>query len=143
MAEPKTQRNTASVKAFLNGVKDERKRADSFALLKLMEEVTGEKAEMWGSAIVGFGTHPVIYADGREADWPMAGFSPRAQGLTVYFEEGFALEYADLLAKLGKHSTSKVCLYIKRLEHVDMKVLKQLLKKSIADLKRRGPSPTR
>ncbi|TAK13433.1 MAG: DUF1801 domain-containing protein [Anaerolineae bacterium] len=140
MAEPKTQPNAASVKAFLNSVKDERKRADSFELLKLMEEVTGEKAEMWGSAIVGFGTHPIIYANGREEDWPMAGFSPRAQGLTVYFEEGFAEKYDDLLAKLGKHSTSKVCLYIKRLEQVDMKVLKQLLKKSIADLKRKGPS---
>lgn len=143
MAEPKTQRNTANVEVFLNRLKDERKRADSLELLKLMEEVTGEKAEMWGSSIVGFDTHPVLYADGREEDWPLLAFAPRAQSLTIYLEEGFADKYADLLANLGKHRTSKVCLYIKRLEQVDMKVLKQLLKKSVHDLRRGGPIPMR
>ncbi len=143
MAEPKTQRNTASVEAFLQRLKDERKRADSFELLKLMEEVTGQKAEMWGSAIVGFDSHPVLYADGHEQDWPLLAFSPRAQSITIYLEEGFAEKYADLLAELGKFTTSKVCLYVKRLEQVDMKVLKQLLKQSVHDLRRGGPTPTR
>ncbi len=143
MAEPKTKRNTASVEAFLNGLKDERKRADSFVLLKLMEEVTGKKAEMWGGSIVGFDTHPVLYADGHEEDWPLMAFAPRAQSITIYLEEGFANKYADLLADLGKFTTSKVCLYIKRLEQVDRKVLKQLLQKSVHDLRRGGPTPTR
>ncbi len=139
MAELKTQRNTASVEAFLNKVKDEGKRADSFELLKLMEEVTGEKGEMWGSSIVGFGKYRYKYSTGREGDWMLVGFSPRAQNLTLYIMPGFS-EYEDLLAKLGKYSTGKSCLYIKRLEQVDMKVLKQLVKKSVTHMKKNNPA---
>ncbi len=140
MAELKTQRNTASVEAFLNGVKDERKRADSFELLKLMEEVTGEKGEMWGSSIVGFGRYRYKYSTGREGDWMLVGFSPRAQNLTLYIMAGFE-EYDGLLTKLGKHSTGKSCLYIKRLEQVDKNVLKQLVKKSVTHMKKKNPAP--
>lgn len=140
MAELKTKRNDASVEKFLNGVKDEQKRADCFEILKLMEEVTGAPAEMWGASIIGFGKYHYKYASGREGDWMLVGFSPRKQNITLYIMAGFE-EYEALLANLGKHSTGKSCLYIKRLEQVDLKVLKQLVKKSVTHMKKNNPAP--
>ncbi|MCL4832003.1 MAG: DUF1801 domain-containing protein [Caldilineaceae bacterium] len=129
MAELKTQQNNASVEAFLHSV-DEKRRDDCFALLELMEEVTGEPATMWGTSIVGFGDYHYKYANGREANWMLVGFSPRKQNLTLYIMSGFD-EYDGLLAKLGKHSTGKSCLYIKQLSDVDMDVLRQLVAASV------------
>jgi hypothetical protein len=129
VSELKTQKNDASVTAFLNTVEDEKKRADSFALLKLFEEVTGAPATMWGSSIVGFGSYHYKYASGREGDWMLTGFSPRKQNLTLYIMAGFD-RYDELLGKLGKHSTGKGCLYVKRLEDVDQSVLRELIKQS-------------
>lgn len=140
MAELKTKRNNASVEKFLNGVKDEQKRADCFEILKLMEDVTGAPGEMWGTSIVGFGKYRYKYASGREGDWMLAGFSPRAQNITLYIMAGFE-GYADLLGQLGKHSTGKSCLYIKRLEQVDKKVLKKLVKMSVTHMKKNNPAP--
>jgi hypothetical protein len=130
MAQLKTQRNDKNVADFLNTVPDEAKREDSFSVLELMEGVTGSKAEMWGDSIVGFGSYRYKYASGRDAEWFLTGFSPRKQNLTLYIMSGFD-EYDDLLGKLGKHSTGKSCLYIKRLEDVDQDVLRELVSKSV------------
>jgi uncharacterized protein DUF1801 len=130
MAEPKTRPTQASVAAHIRKLPDERTRADCLTLVALMEKVTGEKAVMWGPSIIGFGTYRLVYADGSEADWPIAGFSPRKQDLTLYLIGVFDRR-ADLMKRLGKHRTGKVCLYIKRLADVDMKVLKELVTASV------------
>ena len=135
MAELKTKRNKGDVEAFLNRVPDEKKRQDSFTILELMKQVTGEEPEMWGDSIVGFGSYHYKYASGREADWFLTGFSPRKQNLTLYIMAGFD-EYEQLLNKLGKHSTGKSCLYVKKLEDVNMDVLKELVKQSVEHMKR-------
>lgn len=130
MAEPKTQKNDASVIDFIKSVDDESKRQDSLALLKIFEECTGEKAVMWGGSIIGFGTyHYKSERSSQEGDWPLTGFSPRKQNLTIYVGTGFDA-YAAELQKLGKHKTSKGCLYIKRLADVDLPTLKFLIKDS-------------
>ena len=126
----KTKMNDASVMAFLNKVDDEQKRKDSFEILKIMKQVTKEEPKMWGSSIVGFGSYHYKGASGREGDWLVTGFSPRKQNLTLYLMGGFNA-HTDLLKKLGKHKTSVGCLYIKKLEDVDVKVLKELIKKSM------------
>lgn len=130
MAELKTKENDGDVTAFLNTVEKEQKREDSFALLNLMEDVTGEPGKMWGDSIVGFGSYHYKYASGREADWMLVGFSPRKQNLTLYIMAGFD-NYDDLLGKLGKHKTGKSCLYINKLADVDEGVLRQLVKESV------------
>lgn len=98
-------------------------------MLALMKQVTKSELKMWGSSMVGFGSYHYKYESGREGDWFLAGFSPRKQNLTLYVMAGFE-NYAELLKKLGKHKTGKSCLYVKRLEDIDMKVLKELLTKS-------------
>jgi len=130
MAELKTKRNKGNVEAFLSSVADEKKKQDSFTILELMKQVTGKEPEMWGDSIVGFGSYHYKYASGREGDWFVTGFSPRKQNLTLYIMAGFD-EYDQLLSKLGKHSIGKSCLYIKKVEDVDMDVLKELVKKSV------------
>ncbi len=135
MAEPKTKQTQASVEKFLNGVKDKTQRDDSFKVLKVMEQVTKEKGKMWGPSIVGFGNYHYTYASGREGDWPIAAFSPRKGNLTIYIMPGFE-RYAQQMKKLGKYKTGKCCLYIKKLEDVDMKVLKELVKESVDCIKR-------
>jgi hypothetical protein len=135
MAELKTKRNQGDVEAFLNSVSDEKKRQDSFTVLELMKQVTGIEPEMWGDSIIGFGSYHYKYASGREGDWFVTGFSPRKQNLTLYIMSGFD-EYEQLLSKLGKHSTGKSCLYIKKIEDVDMDVLKELVKKSVKHMER-------
>ena len=129
-AEIKTKVNDASVEGFLNSVADEQKREDCFEILKLMKQVTKETPKMWGSSIVGFGSYHYKGASGREGDWMLTGFSPRKENLTLYLMGGFNL-HQDLLKKLGKHKTSVGCLYIKKLEDVDRKVLKELIAESI------------
>ncbi len=128
MAELKTQKNKASVSDYLKAVPDEQKRKDALELLKIFTEVTGEKAAMWGTAIVGFGMyHYKSERSSQEGDWPLAGFSPRKQALTLYVSRGFP-EAQDLLNKLGKHTVSGgSCIYIKRLSDVDIVVLKRII----------------
>ena len=138
MAELKTQRNDASVEAFLDSVEDERRRADSFRVLDLLREITGEEPAMWGTSIVGFGSYHYTYASGREGDWPVVGFSPRKRNLTLYIMDGFDT-YNALLARLGKHKTGKACLYISRLADVDLDVLRDLIKQSIAHVRAMYP----
>lgn len=130
MAELKTKRNDGDVHAFLNSISDEKKRQDSYVILKLMQETTNVKPKMWGDSIVGFGSYHYKYASGREGDWFLTGFSPRKQNLTLYIMSGFE-KYETLLNKLGKHSLGKSCLYIKKIEDVDLDVLKELVKQSM------------
>jgi hypothetical protein len=134
MAELKTQPNEQNVEDFLNNVENETKRKDSFSILEMMKEETGAEPIMWGDSIIGFGSYQYKYASGRDAEWFLTGFSPRKQNLTLYIMSGFE-EYDELLDKLGKHSTGKSCLYIKRLEDVDQDVLRDLVSKSVEHMR--------
>jgi len=129
MAKNKTTPTNQSVEEFLNAVADERKREDSFAILELMKQVTGLEPKMWGSSIVGFGSYHYKYESGREGDMILAGFSPRKQNLTIYNMGGIDQD-DDLLKKLGKHTVGGGCLYIKRLDDVDLPTLKRLIEES-------------
>ena len=133
-AEVKTKVNDASVTDFLNSVTDEQKRKDSFEILKMMKQITKEEPKMWGASIVGFGSYHYKGASGREGDWMLTGFSPRKQNLTLYLMGGFD-EQKDLLKKLGKYKTSVGCLYVKKLDDVDKKVLKELVAGSVKRMK--------
>ena len=135
MAELKTKVNNASVDKFLKTVKDEQVREDCYKILEIMQKATKAEPKMWGTSIVGFGSYHYKYASGREGDWMLTGFSPRKQNLTLYIMPGF-YEYDDLLKKLGKHTTGKSCLYIKRLEDVDTKILKELVAQSVKKMKK-------
>jgi len=138
MAEIKTRPTNKSVAEFLNNVAGESKRQDSFTLLKMMEQITGEPGIMWGDSIVGFGTYHYKYASGREGDMPLAGFSPRKQDLTLYIMMGFE-QFEALLEKLGKHKLGKACLYIKRLEGIDQDVLREIVRQSVEHMRRMNP----
>jgi hypothetical protein len=135
MSTLKTLANDASVKDFLTAVPDETKKKDAFALLELFTKVTGEKPKMWGTSIIGFGLyHYKSERSRQEGDWPLIGFSPRNQNLTLYIMPGFG-DYSDLLQKLGKHKTSVGCLYINKLADVDMAVLEKLIARVFAAMK--------
>jgi hypothetical protein len=134
MAELKTKPTGQDVTAFLDGVEDEKKRQDSYAVLALMQEVTGEEAKMWGDSMVGFGSYHYKYESGREGDWFLTGFAPRKRNLTLYIMSGFDA-YDDLLAKLGKYKTGKSCLYVNTLVDVDTAVLRQLVQASVTHMK--------
>lgn len=138
MTALKTARTTASVKRFLGTVSDEHRRADCEVVLKLMKRVTGQDPAMWGTSIVGFGSYHYRYASGREGDWPLTGFSPRKQALTIYIMAGFS-RYPDLMRRLGPHSTGSSCLYIKRLDAIDLDVLEELVRESVRHIQRAYP----
>jgi hypothetical protein len=125
----KTQKGAGDVAAFIDGIEDQRKREDAKALLALMEKVTGEKPALWGPSIVGFGDLHYKYESGREGDWFRVGFSPRKQNLTLYVTD-YIKEDDPLLARLGKFTTGKACIYVKRLEDIDTAVLEDLVKRS-------------
>ena len=135
MAELKTKPTDESVTEFLDSVKNDKKRQDSYKILELMQEVTGERPKMWGKSIIGFGTYQYKYASGREGEWFLVGFSPRVQALTLYIMSGFD-SYDDLLQKLGKYKTGKACLYVNKLEDVDQDVLKKLVTESVEHMKK-------
>lgn len=134
----KTTLNENSVSDFLDGVENEKRREDSKIALKLMEEITGEEAKMWGKSIVGFGTYHYKYASGREGDFMKVGFSPRKTSLTLYIMGGFD-RYDELMEKLGKYKIGKSCLYIKKIEDVDLEVLKDLVRESVAYISQKYP----
>ena len=136
-AELKTQVNDASVTKFLDSVADEQKRNDCSAILKMMKQVTKEEPKMWGSSIVGFGSYHYKGKSGREGDWMLIGFSPRKQNLTLYLTGGFEA-HTELLKRLGKFTTGAGCLYIKTLDDVDKKVLKDLVTASVKRMKQPG-----
>lgn len=138
MAELKTKRHAGDVTAFLEGIADERVRKDAFTVLDLMKKVTRHEPAMWGSSIVGFGTYHYVYASGREGDWPVTGFAPRKKELTLYFMSGFD-RHAALMKKLGKYKTGKSCLYIRTLDDIHIPTLRQLVKDSVAAMKKLYP----
>lgn len=126
MAKNKTTETENSVIDFINTVEEENKRKDAFELVKIMTETTGFEAKMWGPAIIGFGSYHYKYDSGHEGDAPLAGFSPRKANTTVYFylpEEN----REELLSKLGKHKSSKACIYIKKLSDIDVEILKNII----------------
>lgn len=130
MAEIKTKPTTASVIDFINTVNDEQKRKDSLVIMDMMKKATGEEPKMWGSAIIGFGD--IKYKSpgtGKEVDWMQIGFSPRKASLSLYLMG--LKEHAAALKKLGKHKTGVGCLYINKLEDIDLKVLKGMIEASL------------
>jgi hypothetical protein len=129
MADLKTIPTRVSVDKFLRGITDERKRLDCYQILDIMKKATKAEPKMWGTSIVGFGKHHYVYSSGREGDWFLTGFSPRKQNLTLYLTS--FTEFEDLLEQLGKHSTGKGCIYINKLEDIDLKTLKKLIKQSV------------
>lgn len=136
MSTIKTLKNDASVEDFIGSVENNSRRDDSFVLLDLFTKITGQKAKMWGTSIVGFGEyHYKSERSSQEGDWPLTAFSPRKQNLTVYIMPGFS-KYSDLLKKLGKYKTSVSCLYINKLADVDVAVLGQLVERSYEDMKK-------
>lgn len=138
MAELKTKRNKGDVQAYLNRVENEVKRQDSFTIMELMKEVTGEEPEMWGDSIVGYGTYHYKYASGREGDWFLTGFAPRKQNLTLYIMAGFD-QYDKLLGDLGKYKTGKSCLYINKLADINQDVLRELVRQSVEHMDKTNP----
>ncbi|MFQ5732029.1 MAG: DUF1801 domain-containing protein [Planctomycetaceae bacterium] len=138
MAELKTQKTDASVDDFLNGVEDDRRREDCYAVLKIMQQATNDEPAMWGPAIVGFGSYHYKYASGREGDWFLTGFSPRKKELSLYIMAGFD-GYPELMEKLGKFKTGKSCLYVKTLDDIHLPTLKKLVKQSVKHVKQANP----
>lgn len=129
----KTHVSDASVDAFIGAIDHPVKRTDSMTLLSMYEKATGEKAKMWGSSMIGFGEyHYKSERSRQEGDWPLAAFSPRKQSLTLYIMPGVN-DYSELLNRLGKHKTSKACLYINKLSDIDMNILQEIIKKSYDD----------
>jgi len=131
MAENKTKPTKVSVTEFVNAVADQARRADAKTLVKLMQGASGEKPKMWGPSIIGFGSYHYRYDSGREGDAPLIGFSPRKAATVLYGVAG-ASDCKALLPKLGKHTTGKGCLYIKKLADVDMRVLEEMIGKALA-----------
>lgn len=134
MAENKTKKTGASVTEFLRSIDNPGMRADARKVASMMRRVTGKRAKMWGTSIVGYGTYHYKYASGREGDFLVTGYSPRKQALTVYIMPGFS-KFGSLMKKLGKYRTGKSCLYIKRLADVDEDVLEQLIDASVRQMR--------
>jgi hypothetical protein len=141
MAELKTKQTERSVNAFINQIPDETTRKDCRTIVRLMKKATKSEPRMWGSSIVGFGKFHYKYASGHEGDTCVVGFSPRKQYLTLYAMPGYLPQFQDLLKKLGKHKTGKGCLYIKKLEDVNLAVLEDLIEQAVktAASRRGGP----
>jgi Domain of unknown function (DU1801) len=138
MAEAKTQRTKQSVTAFLKSVPDEQKQKDAFTLVDIVRQATKAEPAMWGTSIVGFGAYHYKYASGREGDAPLIGFSPRKQNLVLYIMGSFD-QRDELLKSLGKYKTGKACLYINRLDDVDLPTLRKLVKLSVQHMKKTHP----
>ena len=130
MAKIKTTQTSKSVTAFINSVTDETKRKDSYLIIEIMQKQTGFEPKMWGPSIVGFGKYHYKYDSGHEGDMPLAAFSPRSTAIVIYLSATFE-NRDELFQKLGKHKTGKVCLYIKKIEDIDVSVLKKMISNSI------------
>ena len=137
--EAKTKPTALDAREFLQTVEDENRRADAVRLLEMMQNVTGEPPVLWGPSIVGFGSYRYQYPTGHGGTAAATGFSPRKSALTVYVAEGFEA-HPDLMARLGKYRTGKSCLYVKRLSDIDETVLEELIRRSLAYLRRRYPA---
>jgi hypothetical protein len=138
VSELKTKQNDASVSDFLESIANQQTRKDCQTIIQIMQQASNAEPKMWGSNIVGFGTYHYKYASGHEGDALRIGFSPRKQNITLYINGGFEKQQ-DLLAQLGKHTTAKVCLYIKKLVDVDLQVLEKLIQASINHMLEKYP----
>jgi hypothetical protein len=138
MTEPKTRPTDTDPRAFVANHAPERHRADSLTLIDMLSKITGEKPVMWGDAIIGFGQYSYLNSSKKPQVWPMIGFSPRKGDITLYIMPGFD-ELAELLPRLGKHTTARSCLYIKRLSDVDPAVLRDILEHGYRAMKARYP----
>jgi len=136
MSENKTKPTDATPQKFLATVEPEKRRAQSLELLKFFEDITGWKARMWGPSIIGFGEYHYKYDSGREGDFLATGFSPRKANLVLYIIPGYQ-DYGPILERLGKHKLGKSCLYINKLEDIDMDVLAELVRAGLADLSKK------
>lgn len=134
MSDLKTKETDNSVKEFISSIDHERKKEEAFELLNIFEEVTGEKARMWGTSIIGFGKYHYVYESGREGDWMITGFSPRKAKHSLYIMSGFD-QFEELMSKLGKYKTGKSCLYVNKLDDINIPVLKDLINKSVVYVK--------
>jgi hypothetical protein len=131
----KTSKKNTSVTEFVNSIEDDQLRKDSKKLLQLFKKVTGKNPKMWGSSIIGYGEYTYYRANGDEGTFMATGFSPRKSGPTIYIMPGYQ-DYSDILKNLGKHKLGKSCLYLKNLEAIDLKVLENLIKTGLKDLKK-------
>ena len=137
MAELKTKKSNASVSSFLHGVEHPQRREDALALLEIFKQVTRMPPRMWGDSIVGFGEyHYKSERSSQEGDWPLTGFSPRKRNMTIYIMPGFS-DYQDLIDKLGPHKLSVSCIYFSKLGNIDRTILKRIIRKSVADMKKK------
>lgn len=136
MTELKTKKNSKNVKDFLESLDHKKRREDSLKLLEIMNDVTKESPCMWGDAIVGYGSYHYKTKSGREADWFVTGFSPRKQSLSVYIMPGL-YKFDDQLKRLGKHKVGKGCLYINKLEDIEIDVLREIIQKAFDDMRAR------
>lgn len=139
MKKNKTTETDNSVTDFIHSVADMTKQKDSLQLVKIFRAVTGLEAKMWGPGIIGFGTYHYIYESGREGDAPLVCFSPRKQAIVLYLSVKFERR-EELLQKFGKHTTGKGCIYIKKLEDINMEILKEMIALSVAYTKSKSPS---
>ena len=142
MAKIKTTETSKSVTDFINSVSDEIKRKDSFQIIDIMQKQTGFEPKMWGPSFIGFGKYHYKYESGHEGDMPLAAFSPRSTSIVLYFSEEFENKY-ELLQRLGKHKTGKVCVYIKRINYKDVSVLKKMISNSVKYTKSRYPDKSK
>ncbi len=138
-AKNKTQKTTIAPAEFLQMIKPDGKRDDSFALLDMMTEISGLEPKMWGPAIIGFGDYHYKYDSGREGDFLRTGFSPRAKNLTLYIMPGYQ-DFGEELSRLGKYKMGKSCLYINRLSDIDEDVLREIIAKGLAIMEEKYPS---
>ena len=136
MAELKTKKTRASVRAFLESVDNLPRRNDALELLEIFKQTTKMPPVLWGDSIVGFGEYHYQSERSRQAgDWPLTGFSPRKRNMTVYIMPGFT-HYRDLLDRLGQHKTSVSCIYFNKLENIDVEILQEIIRRSVADMKK-------
>lgn len=136
MAELKTKKNDASVETFLNTIKEEEKRKDAFTILEMMKKATKSEPKMWGGAIIGLGESSYTLSNGKKNDWFLIGFSPRKQSFSLYLFGKHEEKFQASLKKLGKHEMSKGCLHIKKIEDIDINVLREMFETHVKHGKR-------
>lgn len=136
--ELKTKQTEDSVQTHLAAVANEKRRADAETVMAMMARITGLDAKLWGESLIGFGSYHYKYKSGQEGDWPITAVAARKQALSVYIMPGFK-SYGDLMEKLGTYKTGVSCLYIKKLEDIDLTVLEKLIGRSVADMRRMYP----
>ncbi len=139
MYQQKTKETDSDVIEFIESVANPQKRKDAYRLLEVFEETSGYEAKMWGSSIIGFGSYHYIYATGHEGDAPLVGFSPRKAKISLYFATGDQ-ERQELLSDFGKHTSGKACIYINKVDDIDVEVLKKLITRSIHFLQELYPA---